>query len=78
MLVFNKLNNLNYIRAKQSALIIARRTATPAEQRAINNDLDIIYNAKRKLFESNLNISSLKILRNGTDITPQINKFLYK
>ena len=56
MLVLNKLNNLDYIRAKQSALIIARRTATPAEQRAINIELDIIYNAKYKV---------LKGLRNG-------------
>ena len=56
MLVFNKLNNLDYIRAKQSALIIARRTATPAEQRAINIELDIIYNAKYKI---------LKELNNG-------------
>ena len=50
MLVLNKLSNLDYIRAKQSALIIARRTATPVEQRAINIELDIIYNAKYKIF----------------------------
>ena len=51
MLVFNKLNNLDYIMAKQSVLIIARRTATPAEQRAINIELDIIYNAKYKVLK---------------------------
>ena len=56
MLTLNKLNNLDYIRAKQSALIIARRTATPAEQRTINIELDIIYNAKYKV---------LKELNNG-------------
>lgn len=48
MLVLNKLSNLEYIMAKQAALIIARRTATPADQRAINIELDIIYNAKYK------------------------------
>ena len=51
MLTLNKLNNLDYIRAKQSALIIARRTATPAEQRTINIELDIIYNAKYKVLK---------------------------
>lgn len=56
MLVLNKLNNFNYLRAKQSALIIARRTATPAEQVGINIELNIIYNAKYKV---------LKELKNG-------------
>ena len=56
MIILNKLNNLDYIRAKLSALIIARRTATPAEQRAINTESDIIYNAKHKV---------LKELNNG-------------
>ena len=51
MIILNKLNNLDYIRAKLSALIIARRTATPAEQRAINIELDIIYNAKYKVLK---------------------------
>lgn len=51
MLVLNKLKNLDYIMAKQAALIIARRTATPAEQRAINIELDIIYKAKYKVFK---------------------------
>ena len=51
MLTLNRLNNLDYIRAKQSALIIARRTAIPAEQRAINIELDIIYNAKYKVLK---------------------------
>ena len=51
MLTLNKLNNLDYIRVKQAALIIARRTATPAEQRAINIELDIIYNAKYKILK---------------------------
>ena len=51
MLVLNKLNDLDYIMTKQSALIIARRTATPAEQRAINIELDIIYNAKYKVLK---------------------------
>ena len=51
MLTLNRLNNLDYIRAKQSALIIARRTVTPAEQRAINIELDIIYNAKYKVLK---------------------------
>ena len=51
MIILNKLNNLDYIRAKQSALIIARRTATPAEQRAINIELTIMYNAKYKILK---------------------------
>lgn len=51
MLVLNKLNNLDYIRAKQAAAIIARRTATPIEQRAINNELDIIYKAKYNILK---------------------------
>lgn len=51
MLTLNKLNNLDYLRAKQSALIIARRTATPAEQMAINIELNIIYNAKYKILK---------------------------
>lgn len=37
-----------------------------------------IYNYMNKLVDANFNISSLKILRNGTDITPQVNKFLYR
>ena len=56
MLILNRLKNLDYIRAKQSALIIARRTATPADQMAINIELNIIYNAKYKV---------LKELRDG-------------
>lgn len=51
MITLNRLNNLEYIKAKQSALIIARRTATPAEQRAINIELDIIYDAKYKVLK---------------------------
>ena len=51
MLALNRLNNLDYIRAKQSALIIARRKATPAEQMAINIELSIIYNAKYKVLK---------------------------
>lgn len=51
MLVLNKLSNLEYIMAKQAALIIARRTATPAEQMAINIELNIIYNAKYKVLK---------------------------
>lgn len=35
-----------------------------------------LYNYMNKLIDANQNISSLKILRNGTDITPQVNKFL--
>ena len=38
----------------------------------------VIYNYMNKLVDANFNISSLKILRNGTDITPQVNKFLYR
>lgn len=51
MLNFNKLDNLNYIRAKQASLIIARRTATSAEQITINIELNIIYNAKYKVLK---------------------------
>lgn len=51
MITLNRLNDLEYIKAKQSALIIARRTATPAEQMAINIELNIIYNAKYKILK---------------------------
>lgn len=51
MITLNRLNDLDYIKAKQSALIIARRTATPAEQMAINIELNIIYNAKYKILK---------------------------
>ena len=37
-----------------------------------------LYNYMNKLIDTNQDISSLKILRNGTDITPQVNKFLYR
>lgn len=51
MLALNKLKNLDYIMAKQAALIIARRTATPVEQRAINFELSVIYDAKLKILK---------------------------
>ena len=51
MINLNRLNDTSYIKAKQAALIIARRTATPAEQRAINIELTIIYNAKYKILK---------------------------
>lgn len=51
MLVLNKLKNIDYIIAKQAALIIARRTAAPAEQKTINIELNIIYNAKYKILK---------------------------
>lgn len=53
MLALNKLNNLEYIMVKQAALIIARRTAKPVEQMAINFELNIIYNAKYKVLKEN-------------------------
>lgn len=40
--------------------------------------LRAMYNYINKLIDANQNISCLKILRNGTDITEQVNKFLYK
>lgn len=40
--------------------------------------LSAMYNYMNKLIDTSQNISSLKILRNGTDITGQVNKFLYK
>ena len=51
MINLNRLNDISYIKAKQTALIIARRTATPVEQRAINIELDIIYNAKYEVLK---------------------------
>lgn len=51
MINLNRLNDINYIKAKQTALIIARRTATPTEQHAINLELSIIYQAKYKILE---------------------------
>ena len=49
MIALNRLNDMDYIKAKQPALIIARRTATPVEQIAINIELNILYNAKYKI-----------------------------
>ena len=51
MINLNRLNNIDYIKVKQAALIIARRTATPADQMAINIELNIIYNAKYKVLK---------------------------
>ena len=51
MINSNRLNDICYIKAKQAALIIARRTATPADQMAINIELNIIYNAKYKVLK---------------------------
>lgn len=51
MINLNRLNDINYIKAKQMALIIARKTATPTEQHAINLELSIIYQAKYKILE---------------------------
>lgn len=52
MINLNRLNDINYIKAKQAALIIAGRTATPTEQYAINLELSIIYQAKYKILKS--------------------------
>ena len=52
MIALNRLNDMDYIKAKQTALIIARRTATPTEQIAINIELNILYNAKYKRKET--------------------------
>ena len=51
MLVLNKLHNLDYIMAKQAALVKARRTAKPVEQTAINIELNVVYNAKYKVLK---------------------------
>ena len=51
MLNLNKLNDIEYIRAKEQAHIIARRTATPEQQKSINIELNILYNAKYKLLK---------------------------
>lgn len=51
MINLNKLHNINYLQQKQKALIIARRSATEQEQKAINIELSIIYNAKYKALQ---------------------------
>lgn len=51
MLNLNKLKDIEYLREKERAHIIARRTATPLEQLSINFELSIIYNAKYKLLK---------------------------
>lgn len=51
MINLNRLNNINYIKAKQAVLIIARRTATPTEQYAINLELSIIYQVKYRILK---------------------------
>lgn len=38
-----------------------------------------LYNYMNKIIDANfIDISSFKILRDGVDITPQVNKFLYR
>jgi hypothetical protein len=54
------LNNLNYLREKQSALIIARRTATPAEQQEINVELEYIYDAIYRILKEKKQMKELK------------------
>lgn len=54
MLNFDNLKNIDYIREKQKALIIARRTANEEQQRAINIELSIIYEAKYNFFKKEL------------------------
>lgn len=51
MLNLGKLNNIEYIKAKEQAHILTRRTATPEQQKAINIELHILYNAKYKLLK---------------------------
>lgn len=51
MISFNRLKDIEYIKTKQSALIVARRTATPAQQIAINIELNILYNSKYDLLK---------------------------
>lgn len=51
MINLNKLNNINYLKQKQTALLIARRSATEQEQKIINIELSIIYNAKYKALQ---------------------------
>ena len=51
MLVLNKLNNFEYLKQKQIELIKKRRTVTPFEQKTINIELNIIYNAKYKILK---------------------------
>jgi hypothetical protein len=51
MINFNKLKNIDYIREKQAALLIARREASPEKQKIINIELDIIYQAKYNILK---------------------------
>ena len=51
MILPSKLNSQKYLREKQSALIIARRAATPAEQEEINIKLTFIYDLIYKLLK---------------------------
>ena len=37
-----------------------------------------LHNYMHKIIEKDFNICELKIFKNGTDITPQVNKFLYR
>lgn len=53
MLCLNRLNDINYLQAKEKALILARRQATRPQQQVINILLSIIYNAKYKLLSNN-------------------------
>ena len=51
MINLNRLNDINYIKEKQAALIVARQIATPIEQQAINIELSILEKAKNKILE---------------------------
>lgn len=51
MLNLTKLNNLEYIKIKIQSHIKARRTATEAQQKAINIELTMLYNSKYKLLK---------------------------
>lgn len=49
MLVLNNLKNIKYLQAKEAALIAAKKTATQAEQREIDLEMEIILKAKKSV-----------------------------
>lgn len=51
MLNLTKLKDIEYIKIKIQSHITARRTATEAQQKAINLELNALYNAKYKILK---------------------------
>lgn len=65
MLVLNNLKNIKYLQAKEAALIAAKKTATQAEQREIDLEMEIILKAKKALLEKQRTSKAVYNYENG-------------